>query len=559
MIIIKNLFFFTKSIDEKIHIKFFKVNFFFILNALFQMIFILSFYYLVKSFDKNNDIFLDANINYIFNFFKLEKNNTFFIYLFLFFGICSNIINITSNYIKSQFSTEFLTKSRSFFYKNYLNLNYIDIYKENLDIYINKVITQCDRTSVLLLDSFNNIIQNFFLIIFIITPLLVINPQITIVSILILGFIFISISILFKKKIKFFGVKTSLYTSQRINLINILFDNLNEIKINLTKDFFNEVFFKNEKKSNQIYKKMSVLSHSLKPIFEIVLIIIFSIIIFFFVKQNINILNVSDLIVLSLVTLYKLLPSANVVYQSLNEINFNTPALKELTGEVKKFHSKNTEELVFDKTIIDKEIKSVVFEKINISINEKHIIKNFNANFEKNRIYGIHGESGSGKTTFLNTFSGLIKPNSGKILVNRKISNVYENIEWFKNLSLMPQKVHLLSASIYQNIAFEYNDNKIDKAKIDVICAKLNLNKRFYDLNEKLNFASGGELQRISIARSIYKNAQILLFDEPSSSLDEKNRNDFYNILNYIKKNKIIIVSSHDKDFINKCDEIINF
>ena len=78
-------------------------------------------------------------------------------------------------------------------------------------------------------------------------------------------------------------------------------------------------------------------------------------------------------------------------------------------------------------------------------------------------------------------------------------------------------------------------------------------------MNEKLNFASGGELQRISIARSIYKNAQILLFDEPSSSLDEKNRNDFYNILNDIKKNKIIIVSSHDKDFINKCDEIINF
>tara|TARA_A100001015_G_C15031452_1_gene733495 strand:- start:31 stop:1173 length:1143 start_codon:yes stop_codon:yes gene_type:complete len=380
MIIISYLLFFTKTIDKKVHIKFLKVNFYFILNALFQMIFILSFYYMVKSFDKNNDIFSDKNINYIFDFFKLEKNNSYFIYIFLFFGIISNILSIISNYIKSQFSTEFLTETRSFFYKNYLNLNYINFYKHNLDNYINKVITQCDRTAVLFLDSVNNIIQNFFLIIFIIIPSLIINPKITIASILILGFIFISISFLFKKKIKFFGTKTTLYTSERIKLINILFDNLNEIKINLTKNFFYEVFFKNEKQSNKIYKKMTVLSHSLKPVFEIILIIIFSIIIIFFVQKNLDVLSKSDLIILSLVTLYKLLPSANVVYQSLNEINFNTSALKQLNDEIKKFDLKD-KGLAFDKKIIDKNIKSVAFKKINIYINEKHIIRDFNAIF----------------------------------------------------------------------------------------------------------------------------------------------------------------------------------
>jgi ATP-binding cassette, subfamily B, bacterial PglK len=558
MTIIKYLLFFTKTIDDKILSKFLKLNMFFILNAVFQMLFILSFYYLVKSFNKDNSLFLDKNIIFFFDYLSLEKKNSTFIYLFLFFGVCSNTISIISNYIKSKFSTEFLTKSRSYFYQNYLNFNYLNLYKENLDKYVNRIITQCDRSSVILLDSFNNIIQNFFLIICIIIPSLIINPKITIISISFLGFIFISISILFKKRIKFFGSNTSSYTAERINLINILFDNLNEIKINLTKDFFNKIFFSNEKESNRIYKNMSVLSHSLKPMFEIILIIIFSVIIIFFVKENMNIFSISDLIILSLVTLYRLLPSTNVVYQSLNEINFNTSALKELTEEIKKFDFKN-EELVVDKKLIDKEIKSVEFEKIHISIKEKQIIKNFNRNFVKNRIYGIHGESGSGKTTFLNIFSGLIKPNSGKILVNGISNHLYENIEWYKNISLMPQKVNLLRASIYKNIAFEYDDNKINKNKIDIICERLNLNKRFNNLEEKLTFASGGELQRISIARSIYKNSQILLFDEPSNNLDEKNTNDFYYILDGIKKDKIIIVSSHDKNFINKCDQIINF
>ena len=178
---------------------------------------------------------------------------------------------------------------------------------------------------------------------------------------------------------------------------------------------------------------------------------------------------------------------------------------------------------------------------------------------KKNNIYGLAGETGSGKTTLLNIISGLIKPEKGSIKYDGFDVNKVN-----KNISYVSQNTYLLNTSIKMNICFGCEPDEINENKLNN-CIKLSkLDKMIKNLPKGLetniselgsNF-SGGQIQRLSIARALYSNSNFIIFDEPTSSLDENISNEILKMISSLRENKIILIISHTKKDLKICDVI---
>jgi ABC-type bacteriocin/lantibiotic exporter with double-glycine peptidase domain len=152
---------------------------------------------------------------------------------------------------------------------------------------------------------------------------------------------------------------------------------------------------------------------------------------------------------------------------------------------------------------------------------------------------------------------GLITTYNGKILIdNYDIKNF--GSKWIENLAFIPQDINLLNSDIRSNIAFGENIEDIDDNKIKKIIKLLDFKYFISQLSMGLKtkvgdhgkLISGGQIQKIAIARALYKDAEILIFDEPTSSLDKKSVQEFIKNIKKITKNKTIVIVTHDPTVI---------
>ena len=179
---------------------------------------------------------------------------------------------------------------------------------------------------------------------------------------------------------------------------------------------------------------------------------------------------------------------------------------------------------------------------------------------------GLSGKSGSGKSTLLDIISGLREiEKGGDIIVDGK--SVLNNMKsWSNKIGYIQQNPFIFDESLYSNISLDrsYSSKNLDKFEKVIELSGL---KKFYT-NLGLNYESkiggnnlsisGGELQRIAIARSLFKDKEILIFDESLSNLDEENKGIILNLIKKLSSFKTVIIVSHDQTCLNRCNKVIN-
>ena len=199
----------------------------------------------------------------------------------------------------------------------------------------------------------------------------------------------------------------------------------------------------------------------------------------------------------------------------------------------------------------------------NLNGNDIKVLKNINFEIKKNERVAIVGESGSGKTSLLMIMSGLENPTSGTIIFKNvdfsKISEKKKTEIRKKKIGLIFQQFYLIpNYTALENVMFPMQINNIgnEKKKAGAILSDIGLAERKNNLPSEL---SGGEQQRVAIARAISFKPEIILADEPTGNLDEKNTELVSNLLlNYSKKKKIgLIIVTHNMSLAKKCDKII--
>jgi ABC-type lipoprotein export system ATPase subunit len=189
------------------------------------------------------------------------------------------------------------------------------------------------------------------------------------------------------------------------------------------------------------------------------------------------------------------------------------------------------------------------------------VLKKISYKFKKGKIYSLMGPSGSGKSTLLNLLSLIDRPNSGSIIIDNKqihFNNTQKNdILRANKIGIIYQQDNLLPdftalENIYLASLAVENDKKLSISRAKVLLKKVGLLNRMDHYPSQL---SGGEKQRISIARALINDPQIILADEPTGSLDMDTAKVVFEILKkQINSNRLIIFATHNRFFANKSD-----
>ena len=293
------------------------------------------------------------------------------------------------------------------------------------------------------------------------------------------------------------------------------------------------------------------------------------ILIFILLILLLNYLNTSSkdlIIILSfyLIAAYRLVPSITRIFFSYQLIKSGMPSIPkvmEYYNLPKKnifFENKETSNsLKFDQNI---ELKNVSFEYEH----DNKVIENLNLTIHKNEIIGILGDSGVGKSTFINILTNLLKPKSGNIIIDDKELNDPIELRKYQNLfSISSQDTYLIDGTIRDNIIFGSN-KKISEERINEAIKFSRLEKMIKNLPKGLESfigstikqLSSGQKQRISIARLFYSNREIFIFDEATNALDENNEKIIIDNIKELKQKKTIIIISHNKENLKNCDKI---
>jgi len=210
-------------------------------------------------------------------------------------------------------------------------------------------------------------------------------------------------------------------------------------------------------------------------------------------------------------------------------------------------------------------IDSLNLEKIDFKYGDHVVLKDFSLHIKKGDFFGISGMSGRGKTTILNLILGFLTPAGGKILVNDILVSPPELEKYWPGISYIRQQSFLIHDSILRNITFQ--ENNYDEERLKQVLEISGLNDLIDNTSEGLNKMiaengkniSGGQQQRINIARALYKDAELILLDEPFNELDEASALSLVKYFNQLASSgKIVIMITHDSKNLSYCNKIIS-
>ena len=475
------------------------------------------------------------------------------------FGIIYILKNIFSIYFLKKYST-FLGYLSIFFQKKLfiknLNLEYSNFFSTNPSNLIQSIKDEVNQFVNEFIDSLLLIILNTILIISIFIILLFYNPLITIGIFLFLFLLSFLLLLITKKQFIIFGLKRKLAQINLIKYLRDTFQSLKELKLYNKQDIFLEKFDRNNKEYVKIGVHRAILGALPRLLIETALVLFLVFIIF--INKNKN--NLNDLLAILSIFIfaaYKLIPSFLIIIRSYQKLTLSSNSLFSIYNQI------NVKDENFGSKSILKFLDRIDFINISFSYDQKLIYKSLNLTIKKGDFIGIYGKSGSGKSTFVDLFSGLIAPTNGKILVDG--ADIKENIFGWRNIaSIQTQKGFLFDDSLLVNITLETDHSKVNKNLLDKAieesCLVETINDlpkgimtRVGDLGKNL---SGGQLQRLMLARALYFNKDILILDEPTNAFDYELENNFMKNLDKIKRKKTIILISHNLKILNYCDQV---
>lgn len=495
------------------------------------------------------------------NFLILDNKNYYLVFLILFFFF-RNLLAIINGYLLQLFLHKNYLFISSELLNNRINVNYEKFIKIHSSIFIRNIRELSIAYRIYLL-SYINIFSEIILIFFLSILLLLVDLKLTLYGffvILIFSLFFIN----FLKKKSFFWGKGRMNTSAEINkILNDIYNSFREIKIyNNFNFFFNNFKSKNIKFSNS-QKKFDFFSSIIRNIFEIFLLLLisFSFILFVDVQKELN-SNLPKLIIFFLV-IFRTYPSFGRISSLRLSLKNNQYAVNEIYNIINKNKNKNinsSKKFQFQKKI---EIKNLFFKYEN---KNDFALKNINFIVKKNQIIGITGKNGSGKTTLCNILLTLLSPVSGKIIVDNKF-DILKNVGSYRRLiSFIPQNIYLINDTIERNITLCFETENIDYKKLRYYLNVLNITHlikknnnilKNINIGESGNYLSGGEKQRIAIARALYHDAEIIIMDEHTSSLDLKSEREIMKDLVKLKSTKTFFIISHRKEVFKFCDRVL--
>lgn len=493
----------------------------------------------------------------IYNLFSFTNEVDFVVnfgIVLIFFYIFRSSLNLLYFHMLNKFTyTRYHIIAHRLF-ENYMGMEYKDFIGKNSSAMTKSIVSEATNLTTLI-SAVLLMMSEIFIVIFIYAMMLYVNYKITFLLsiILLLNAIFMLKTV--SKKIKKAGVVKTEMQARFFEIINRSFSNFKLIKLQSNDQRILNEFCDSSFK----YAQANIIKASLNHVPRLFLEAIgFGIIVFIITylvwKYENNIGSQLAIISMFVLALYRLMPSVNRIITSYNSILFNYRSLDIIHTDLQY----ENEELGEEKVCFRKEIR---IENLSFEYEtDKLILKDINITLAKGSKIAFIGESGSGKSTLVDIIIGLYKPKNGKIIIDEVDINNINVKSWRFKVGYIPQSVYLFDGTVGQNVVsgLEYNEKKIDqvlkKAKIyDFLNTKDGKDTLVGEAGVML---SGGQMQRIAIARALYTDPEVLVLDEATSALDDTTEKEIMDEIYKLTHNKTLIIIAHRLSTITGCDKI---
>ena len=507
----------------------------------------------------------------IFNYFELRNQFqiiTFLLVSFLIFILLKNILISFFYYYESHVSENIMVETSKKIFSNYLRSPYQFHLKANSSNLIRNTHNETEVFSSTI-KSIILLISESILTISVLIFLLFFETFGTIIVISVFVIFFVLYIFLTKSKVSKYARIRIRFHGKALKIIMEGLLCIKDIKIlNKENYFINNLINQLQKKKTAIIW-FNLLSNLPRLFLELIIASCVCLLVFFLIKQGNQVSEIFTIIGVFVAAAFRLSPSINKMNLAYQRFLWGSPSVNVLYNQI--IVNKNNNELYLSNVKNNQKKNNFKFQREiklkNVSFNYKQNnnfnIKDINFNIQKGESIGIIGKSGSGKSTILNIILGLLKPKSGSIIIDGIDTKKIDG--WNRNVGYVPQNVYLTDDTIFNNVAFGVGNDNLKLEKVKEALKKSQLDKFVSSLpkkdqtivGEKGVRLSGGQIQRIGIARALYHNPSILVLDEASSALDYITEESLMTSVNLLQGKTTLIIVTHRISTIKNCDKII--
>jgi ATP-binding cassette, subfamily B, bacterial PglK len=503
-----------------------------------------------------------ANLqNYLASVDKITFVSIFALVIFLAF-LFKHLITYLIFYFEIKIIKRITLRIKQQIFKSFLKENYEYYINNNKSELLNLVGSQVGSFLAYIYNIIT-IIKESILVFIIFFGMLFINWKIVIFLTLTLCTLTYLFSKKFKKKLNDTGEQVKLLDQRELKHLNESYESIKFIKLGNSYNFFSNILTQINQKKNK-HEILHFLVGKLPKVYlELLMITIFMFIVLYLLSTSQNDSSIYGLITFLAFSIIRIMPSFISINNSYTNLNYFKSPFEIIFNKTKNLDTTDT-------TLIDKQLKEnidkITFENVKFKYTNSNKINLDNINFSilKNDVLGIVGSSGSGKSTILNLLCGLLYPSGGKIKYNNKDISINPEI-LLKRISYISQDTYLLDDSIKNNIVFANSNIVIDEVRFTKVIKMSNLdnfvdnlpNKENTIIGDKGSKISNGQRQRIGIARALYSDPDIFLFDESLNALDYDNEEIILNNIIRNSKNKFIIFVSHRIESLKYCNNLM--
>lgn len=477
--------------------------------------------------------------------------------------IAKNLFMILTLYLQNKFvnSWKFAISKRFMHY--YL----FSSYKNSLETSPSEKIYNLNFLIVQSLDGFIfriiNLITNMVIIVMILVLLFIKFLFAALATSIFVIFIMLFQNKIFKKKIseisqKFFKT-ASISNEKTYESIN----NIKEVKILSAENYFYKEYLNSQQELNKINCENNFYIGMSPYIIEI-----FAVLSLFLLGGMVSIQNLYNTswmmasYAVIAAAIFRIAPALNRIQSSITAINTSRDFTKTMILE----YQKTDFDLMEEKTDFNIEFKTAInLKNIFFAYKKANVIKDLSLEIKKGEFIGIIGLSGAGKSTLADIIMGLLPIDSGEIFVDEVQLN-RKNFSALRKLTgYVPQQINILDGSFKRNVGYGLADEEIDEERVIDALKKAQLYDFITGFEDGINSKvivgstgiSQGQKQRLAIARVLYKNPEILIFDEATSSLDVQTEHEITQMFNGLKGEKTIIAIAHRLSTLKSCDRLI--
>lgn len=477
--------------------------------------------------------------------------------LFIIF-LVKNILLVVENYYHSEFALRFQYDIRKKVFNTYLgkdyryflNCNSADVLKTLFDD-VGKVYAT--------FDGLLKIMANAIIFLFLLVSIFVMDWRLSIGLFSVVVIMFLLVTLAIRPVIRKYGDVANDAMQVRNKWIIQAVQGIKTVKSTQKESYFDRLVSESDLEYSKAEMNHSILSTLPKMIIEMLCVLSYIGLIAFFVLRGESMeMLIPKIGVIGMATL-KIVPGVNIIISNVVSIQYRIPAIRRVAVLIEDETESESEG-----DFPEKYVRSISVTNLSFRYDDStSVLENASIEIPVGKMIGVVGVSGEGKTTFVDILLGLLRPENGTIEVDGV--DIYQNIrQWRKSIGYITQDVFLLDDSIMANVAIGVETEEINEELVWEVLERAQIADFVRGLPEGLHSMigergvrlSGGQCQRLGIARALYTNPQVLIFDEATSSLDTDTERAVVSAINSLYGRHTMIVIAHRSAALEQCDEV---